>query len=308
MKIIYKRQLAIVLILLVKSFASIIYAQNLITNTFNRNTTTLNGIWNYIVDPYETGYTGFHGEVYDKSNPNATSAFFNNYHAKNKLELVEYDFDKSPTIHVPGDWNTQKENLLYYEGTVWYKKSFNYLLKNNSRVFIYFGAVNYKAEVYLNGKKLGIHEGGFTPFNFEITNLLIAKDNYLVVKVNNNRNVDAVPTLNTDWWNYGGITRDVILVEEPNVFIEDYLLQLKKGNSNRIAGSIKLNNLTTEEKVIIQIPELKIEKEIVVTNSNQNNFEIEVPKTIKYWNTDSPKLYYIVVKTNAQIIKDKIGF
>ena len=81
--------------------------------------------------------------------------------------LSEYDFDLSDVIQVPSDWNTQKENLFYYEGTVWYKKSFDYVKTNqDNRVFVYFEVVNYQADVYLNGKKLGTHIGGFTPFNF----------------------------------------------------------------------------------------------------------------------------------------------
>ncbi|HCY75592.1 MAG TPA: hypothetical protein DHV28_06690 [Ignavibacteriales bacterium] len=59
-----------------------------------------------------------------------------------------------------------------YEGTVWYKKSFEYYPKPETRVFIYFGAVNYDAKVYLNDEKIGEHKGGFTAFNFEITSLI----------------------------------------------------------------------------------------------------------------------------------------
>lgn len=114
---------------------------------------------------------------------------------------------------IPGDWNTQKENLFYYEGTVWFKRSFDYTRKERNRLFVYFGAINYKADVYLNGIKLGTHEGGFTPFNFEITAVVKPAGNYLVVKVDNKRFREAVPTMNTDWWNYGGITRDVILIQ-----------------------------------------------------------------------------------------------
>ena len=151
----------ILLGLLLLPFA--VSSQGLIINTFNRNTTSLNGEWNYIVDPYETGYYNFHSEIYDQKNAGSPSAFYNNYHAKNKSELAEYDFDKSPVMAIPGDWNTQKENLFYYEGTVWFKRSFDYALKEKNRLFVYFGAINYKADVYLNGIKLGTHEGGFTP-------------------------------------------------------------------------------------------------------------------------------------------------
>ncbi len=280
-----------------------ISSQELITNIINRDTTSLNGAWNYIVDPYESGYFSFHQEPYDQKNIGSPSAFYNNYHAKNKQELVEYDFDKSPAMTIPNDWNSQSEKLLFYEGTIWFKKSFDYELKDKKRLFVYFGAVNYKAEVYLNGKKLGIHEGGFTPFNFEISTIVKPKDNYLVVKVDNTRRQDAVPTVNTDWWNYGGITRDVLLVEEPETFVQDYSLQLKKGYKNTLAGFVKLNNPKGDEKVTVSIPELNITQEIKANSA----FELGAAN-IKYWSPENPKLYDVFVKTNSQTIKDSIGF
>lgn len=285
----------------------VLKAQYLITNISHRSTTSLNGDWNYIVDPYETGYYSFHSEVYDQKNPGSPAAFYNNYHAKNKSELVEYDFDKSPLIKVPGDWNTQKENLFYYEGTIWYKKSFNYNLKKNSRLFLYFGAVNYKAEVYLNGKKLGTHEGGFTPFNFEITDIVKAKDNYLVVKVENKRTKEAVPAINTDWWNYGGITRDVLIIEEPYTFIQDYSIQLKKGQKNTIVGFIKINNPRADEKIIVSIPGLKVNQELNIASSGLTKFEIVVDK-INYWSPETPTLYHVILTTDHETLKDNIGF
>jgi len=285
-----------------------VLAQGLLINATNRSIVSLNGNWNYIVDPYETGYYSFHSEVYDQKNPGSPSAFYNNYHAKNKSELVEYDFDKSSVMRIPGDWNTQKENLFYYEGTVWLKKSFDYSLKANKRVFVYFGAINYKAEVYLNGKKLGIHEGGFTPFNFEITSLIKDKGNYLVVKVDNKRFKEAVPTANTDWWNYGGITRDVLLIEEPDVLIQDYSVQLKKGNKNIVTGFVQLNNTIKAEKVTISIPKLKFEIEIKTSADGKATFELDVSDKINYWSPEAPKLYTVLIKSAYQTIKDEIGF
>ena len=101
---------------------------------------------------------------------------------------------------------------------------------------MYFGAVNYESTVYLNGEKLGQHEGGFTAFNFEATSSLRDGENFLIVEVRNVRRADAVPALKFDWWNYGGITRDVMLVEEPAVFIQDYFVQLAKGSNHEITG------------------------------------------------------------------------
>ncbi len=283
-------------------------SQDLIMNTMNRNTTSLNGEWHYIVDPYETGYYNYRYEPYDQLKKKNNSAFYNNYHTDSKMELVEYDFDKSPTLNVPGDWNSQEEKLFYYEGTIWYKRSFDYkLTKKNNRLFIYFGAINYKAEVYLNGIKLGIHEGGFTPFNFEITSIVKPIDNYLVVKVDNKRFKEAIPTINTDWWNYGGITRDVKLIEEPSTFIQDYSIQLKKGDKNTINVFLKLNNTSAKEQVSISIPELKVNKTFKTDKEGNIQFEIK-SKKIQYWSPKSPKLYDVTIKTNYQTLNDQIGF
>jgi beta-glucuronidase len=88
----------------------------LITNTEGRKTTSLNGQWQMIVDPYESGYYNYRYQPSD-------NGYFRNAKPKSKSDLIEYDFDKSATLKVPGDWNTQSDQLFFYEGTVWYKKS-----------------------------------------------------------------------------------------------------------------------------------------------------------------------------------------
>ncbi|MCX6316508.1 MAG: beta-glucuronidase [Bacteroidetes bacterium] len=277
-----------------------------LNNLSGRQTTSLNGKWNYIIDPYETGYYSFHAEVYDQHNVKATGAYYNNYHAKNKSELVEYDFDKSPTMQIPGDWNTQAAELKYYEGTIWFKRSFDYQLPKGKRLFLHFGAVNYKADVYLNGVKLGVHEGGFTPFQYEVTGIVQPKANYLILKVDNKRTKEGVPTLNTDWWNYGGITRDVTLVEEPSMLIEDYSIGLKKGTNNIISCRIKINN-PAPATITVEIPELKINWSYGLLANGIAAFEIPADN-ISYWSPASPKLYKVIIRTNAQTITDSIGF
>src|SRR5258706_9766033 len=232
---------------------------DLIANTDGRKTISLDGQWRTIIDPYETGY-------YDYRYQPSANGYFKDEKPKTKSDLIEYDFDTSANLAVPGDWNSQDDRLLLYEGTIWYRKTFDYQRKANTRVFVYFGAANYLADVYLNGEKLGRHEGGFTPFNFEITNLLRDKANSLIVKVDNKRRRDAVPTLNTDWWNYGGLNRDVNLVEVPDTFIEDYFLQLKKGSTNEIAGWVKLNGVTGAKVVTVEILEANV-KQTVTTDA-----------------------------------------
>jgi beta-glucuronidase len=87
-------------------------------------------------------------------------------------------------------------------------------------------------------KKLGTHKGGFTPFNFEIPKDLLKKErNFLVVKVDNKRHKEEIPTTNTDWWNYGGITRDVNLVFTKDTFIINYGLSLNQDQDIKLAQS-----------------------------------------------------------------------
>jgi len=297
------------LILFVLIFSvNIISAENLIQNIHSRNTLSLSGKWNYIIDPYETGYYDYRYKPFDEMKNPGDGAFFLDRTQKDPSHLIEYSFDKSPNLMVPGDWNSQDDKLLYYEGTIWYRKTFDYAkTAENNRVYVYFGAANYESDVYLNGKKLGKHIGGFTPFNYEITSLLKEKGNSLVVKVDNKRKRDGVPTLNTDWWNYGGITRDVTLVEVSKVFIEDYLVQLKKGTDNEIAGYVQLNGNAANQKVKISIPELKSTVEVSADSTGKAVFSVKAKKIIR-WCPENPKLYDVEISSNDSRVTDKIGF
>ena len=286
-----------------------VMAQALLQNSYLRDGMSLNGRWHYLVDVYESGYYNYRMEPHDGTENPGSGAYFLNKKPKNKTDRIEYDFDTAPTLLVPGDWNSQKENLFYYEGTIWYKKSFN--IENydaTKRYYIHFGAVNYRADVYLNGKKLGTHLGGFTPFNFEMTQLLKAKDNFIIVKVDNKRAADEVPTLSTDWWNYGGITRDVTIYELNETFIEDYKIQLAKNNAKKVTGYVQLNGENKAyQQLTVNIPALKINK-IFTTDANGYaalNFPI---KRLKYWSDKSPKLYSVNISVDGDKVSDKIGF
>lgn len=293
--------------LIIWSSAVLSQANVALQNISGRQTTSLNGKWNYIIDPYETGYYSFHLDEYDKRKGFQMGAYFNNYHSPNKQDLVEYDFDKSPQIDIPNDWNTRVKELFYYEGTVWFKRSFDYDLEKNKRLFLNFGAVNYKADVYLNGTKLGTHLGGFTSFTYEVTKVIKPKDNFLIVKADNKRHKDAVPATNTDWWNYGGITRDVQLIETESTFMEDYYLYLDKNNSRNIRGYVKINKGKRDSEVNVKIPELNINSVQKTNERGEAIFSI-TSSDILYWSPGSPKLYEVIISYNGQAIKDKIGF
>jgi beta-glucuronidase len=281
-----------VLILITASFAAAAPSPSgLIANVYARTTVSLNGTWHVIIDPYETGLQ---------------YRYYENRQPKDKQDLVEYDFEASGTLNVPGDWNSQRESLLFYEGSVWYERSFSYHLNGSARTFLYFGAANYRARVYLNGKLVGEHQGGFTPFNFEISKDVRDGDNFVVVEVNNTRHSDGVPALNTDWWNYGGLTRDVALVEVPATFIQDYFVQLAKGSQNEIAGWVQLNGATQPQQIAIEIQEANVTQRVTTDGNGFAQFKFAAK--LQLWSPENPKLYRVLLSGDGDRVEDQIGF
>ena len=272
---------------------------SLIQNVNAYETMSLNGEWNYIVDVQEEGY-------YDYRMKPMQWGFFQNAKPQRPEDLIEYDFDKSPTMRIPGDWNTQDERLFFYEGTVWFKKSFQAVPMQECRTLLYFGAVNYHCHVWVNGKKAGEHIGGFTPFNFDISDLLIEGENTVIVKVDNKRHAEDVPTQIFDWWNYGGITRDVMLVKVLPVYLEDYNLQLTSLEGRQLAFSAKLNKAEADHTVTLNIPELKIKKTIKTTADGTASINMKAKPQL--WCPENPKRYQVEITLDNSMIADSIGF
>ncbi len=307
-------RLPILLILLVIALSLMLtnfsVAQSpLLINTANRAAQSLNGQWKYIVDPYENGFYDYRRTPFDQKKGDAyLGGYFADTQVKNESDKVEYNFETAAEIYVPGDWNSQAQELLYYEGSVWYRKEFNVKeLKPSKRYFLYFGAANYEANVYLNTKKVGTHIGGFTPFNFEITDLLKTNENSLVVKVDNTRKKEAVPTLNTDWWNYGGLTRDVKIIEVPKTFVREYQLQLHPQDASVIEGYVQLDGNDFKQEVHVEIPELKVSKTFKADINGRAAIKI-IEVRPELWFPKSPKLYDVKISYHGNSVNDKIGF
>ena len=269
-----------------------LFAQQAMVNVYGRNVQSLNGKWNVIIDQYEQGRNN---KIYLNKKP------------ETKTDFYEYAFENGYRLNVPSDWNSQMPELKYYEGTVWYARKFDLAKQDAKRLFLYFGAVSYRCNIYLNGKEIGRHEGGFTPFQIDVTDAVKEKDNFLAIEVNNSRKVDAIPAMAFDWWNYGGITRDVFLVNTADLFIEDYFIQLDKYKADRINAEVKLNGKAANVLVTIAIPELKLKQ----TFKTDVNGEIETSfqvKNLQRWSPESPRLYKVTVSTPSDQIDEQIGF
>jgi beta-glucuronidase len=264
----------------------------LVQNVSGRRTISLNGDWHYIVDPHEEG---------------KPQRYFLNGKPSGRRDFVEYDFNTSPTLHVPGDWNSQRPELQWYEGTIWYQRTFVYHAQPNTRAFLYFGAANYRAQVWVNAQPLCEHEVGFTPFNCEATSLLQDGANVIIVAVNDARRPDDLPALRPDWFNYGGLTRDVSVVEVPREFIEHYSIQLDRISPHRIGVWVRLAGASLSRKVAVSIPELKISAEATTDKDAVARLTLDAPN-LQLWSPENPKLYRVEISSAVDQISEDIGF
>ena len=271
----------------------------LIANIAGREVVNLDGNWRTIVDPYESGIFSFHDEVLQ-------DGYFRDAKPQSPSDRVEYDFDTSPQLTVPGDWNSQRPDLYRYEGAVWYRRAFDLAPQEGRRYFVHFGAVNQRARVFLNGEHLGDHEGGFTPFDFEITGLVKPGRNALVVEADSSRRQEAVPTLMTDWWNYGGITRPVRIVSLPATFVQDYFLHLEHGSRRSVSGFVQLDGPRLQQDVMVRIPEAGVE--VKVRTDATGRAPIRFDADLQLWSPDDPKLYEVKIAAESDRVADRIGF
>lgn len=270
-----------------------------IGNALNRTNVCLNGKWEYVLDPFRTEAMG-NKQIYRNEVP------------RDKSDRVEYSFNPAQTLWVPGSWNTQKPELMYYESNIWYRRLFDKPdLDDSKRYFVYVGAANYIATVTFNGKRLGRHEGGFTPFCYEVTDLMKKEGNFLIIGVNGGRRADYIPAEVADWFNHGGITRDVLLVETPKTFVSNYYIALDKSTLNskvrKINGTLLLSGKDMPQTARVQIPELKIDKSVSVGTDGKTDFTLDA-KRLQLWSPENPKLYDVRIIAGSDTISDLIGF
>jgi len=278
--------------LLAQSASNETQAPIVITGADIRPATSLDGNWATIIDPYANGFSSYYRN--QKQQPGDTRP-------------IEYDFAKSPLLKVPGDWNTQRDALLYYEGTVWYQRDFAYQPKGHTRVFLHVGAANYRSWFWVNAQKVCEHEGGFTSFNCDITSAVHAGSNFVVAAVDNSRHEDGVPTLKTDWWNYGGLTREVSLIEVPDTFIDQYDVHLSRTQGSSIEGWLHVTGPAQGTDAEVEIPELGAGTHVRIGDGGLAAFHFDA-RGLQAWSPEKPKLYRVTLRAGADQIEENIGF
>ena len=269
---------------------------NLIGWIDSRRITSLNGEWSYIVDPMNNGLP--------------ESSFFGGF-PKNKtqktgMELIEYNFETAAKIQIPGAWNAIDKKLFFYRGPVWLYKKFNYQRKKEAITHLYIEGSNFTTKIFINGSIVGEFEGGYVPFNFEISKYLKDGENILLVQTDNTLNKSSVPTQKTDWWPWGGIVGDVYILETPKKFIQNAYLQLNPEKFSEALFNVEMNQKLSGQRIVLEIPELQFKDEFITNATGFIRESIKI--TPQLWSPDDPKLYKVIISTDQEIISDEIGF
>lgn len=258
----------------------------------SRKKESLNGLWHYAVDQYDTCISQ---KWYEE----------NYYDNEGNLLPVDYSFDEWDKITLPCCWNTFNQKYLLYEGSMVFTRKFYFEKQSHDeKVFLKIGAANYLCQVFLNKKYVGTHKGGSTPFYFDITGFL-EHDNRILIHVNNTRHDGQVPPSVTDWFNYGGIYRDIEIIRVPEIHIKDFKIYLEPGSSFRkIHTEITLSE-NVDSTAVLEISGLNIRHEITVHNGKG---ELVFEAAPVLWSPDNPKLYDITVTCGNDSICDRAGF
>ena len=272
-----------------------------------RAATDLDGPWHYSIDPFRSGNAGFHGDA-----PNASERRWSDVDVAAEMRkgdgaLFEYDMEAAPVTTLPSSWLMHAPEMRHYQGLVWYRRDFEKVATPGKRAFLRFGAANYSAKVYLNGQLVGTHEGGFTPFAFEVTSKLRSGTNQVTVGVDSVVTDASVPPPVTDWENYGGITRDIALIETPATYVDDAWIRLTESGTMAVDAQLD-GKASGAQAITLAIPALKLSLTGRTDAAGHWHAVIPAPAGLARWSPDSPRLYDVTIAAGQDRWRDRIGF
>lgn len=271
-----------------------------------RNAIDLSGPWHWSVDPYRDGLAGFHGDEAGKGHRRYDDVDVARATRDDPTALYEYDMQRSPVATLPGSWIAHDPTLRYYDELVWYQRGFTAHPKRGERAFLRLGAVNYTAYVYLNGTLVGEHEGGFTPFAFEVTKLLRDGENQITIGADAARTDASVPPPVTDWETYGGITRPVLLVFTPATYVDHAWVRLTP--DGRIAATMRLDGKGAADRPVrVSIPELGFTLRGTTDANGRWSGDAAAPAALERWSPERPKLYEVRFESGDDSLSDRVG-
>lgn len=220
---------------------------------------------------------------------------------------------------VPSSWQAQFEDLRDYQGVAWYKKEFELeRFNNNEKVLIHFEAVDYLARIFVNGKEAGSHEGGYTPFELDITDLIKEGANELLVRVmdpvETEEGTDGISNFNIphgkqNWYvQNSGIWRSAFLLIKPEHYIRQ--VHVSPSLTGNIEFDLLLSGLDGNQKLNVDIlePSGKIVASKEISPDRQSlHFSLSV-KDPALWELNNPQLHKVNVTYGKDQYTTSFGF
>ena len=216
------------------------------------------------------------------------------------------------SVIVPSVWNNEI-GLLNYEGAAWYEKRF---YTSGGTLRFVFESVMTEAKVWLDGNKLGGHYGAFSQFDFIVPNVKEG-EHILVVKADSRFDKKSIPQKKVDWFNYGGIARDVSLEALSGISVlSDHIKYTLSDDMEKAFVSAELelycaSSEKTTSNISVTVGEKSIYEGSITLEANERavlstpTFELD---NILLWSTEEPNLYTVSIKTSTDDLIDKIGF
>lgn len=217
---------------------------------------------------------------------------------------------------VPSVWNVGGTSRASFEGTVgWYRKDFRLPASRTARTdswIMRFEAINFRATIWLNGRKLGEHVGGYTPFELVLPNLNRGGVNRLVVRVDNRRampsGVLSQPIPATGWWNYGGMQREVYLRKVDRIDVTDVLVSPRLPSPRgpaTVTASATLRNFTRANQLVtlrgrFGTQPLDFGEQVVAAGRSVTLTTRIVVRRPRLWSPARPNLYRVRLVATAQ--------
>ncbi len=288
-----------------------------------RRRESLNGPWHYTPDPCNHGLrNGWHyfstsDSVYDAYLPyfgmlGLDEKTFTREDAR-RMDLpsmarqfvpLDFDFEEWPVMDLPCCWNMTGDKYFLYEGTMYFTRLFTHSLVEGERAFLHVGGANYRCAVFVGGHYFGTHRGGGGGFCVELTSYLTAGTNRIIMVVDNTRRGDQLPMDNHDWFNYGGIHRDIEIIYTPGVFIRNFYLGIIPGKSDTVRCEVEISD-TVDGAASVEINGLIDEAEIPVRGGRG---AADLALSPELWSPDHPRLYDVTAGFLDDRVTDRVGF
>ncbi len=285
-----------IVLLAAQGFSSLLLAQQ-------TDSIALNGSWSFALDPVQGGEKSGWQKPWEKTENSA----------------MGYG-DGWDQVTVPHSFSVD-ERYEGYIGKVWYRKSFTYGGNaSDKHLRLHFEGVFYQCRIWLNGQYVGAHEGGYTPFAFAVTDLIQEGENYLAVEVDNAWDYTTIPgarfgdepkDLLYPWWEYGGITREVYLIETGKVFVDRQKIEampdLKSGKASVTVKTWLRNEADTPAKLTYNLSLNVDNKSVDIRQKTADQIFTLPPQKdtmlvrevilnaaeVRLWHFDHPHLYQL---------------